>query len=211
MHLDEQDVARYLDGRIGEAERRNVEVHLAECPVCSERVAEARQTLDELQDQEAPPLEPEVRRKAEALGPGEQERWGRNRRLSRSVAIAGALVVVLGLAGILYWQLRSPAPSRLRSSSDAPTLTVQAPADGATVSERPVFVCAPVSEAIGYRVTLRTAEGTVVWEGDTTAARVHLPADVSLTPGDTYLWRAEALRGDGTTLRSTLRTFTYAP
>lgn len=211
MHLDENDVARYVDGRIGEMERSDIEAHLAECPACSEQVAEARRTLDGLQEQEAPPLDPEVQRKAEAFGTEEKEKRDREPRFARPAAVAGALALLLGIMGILYWQLRGPAPSQLRSSSAISALTVRAPADGATVSKRPVFVCAPVSGAVGYRVTLRTSEGTVVWEGDTTAARVRLPAGVSLTSGDTYLWRAEALRGDGTTLRSTLRTFTYAP
>lgn len=211
MHIDENDIARYVDGRLSDEERRDVETHLAECPRCRNQVAAVHQILENGAEQE-PTLHPEVRVQAEALGRNEGDDeatgqpWAR-----RPVAIAMAVALLLGVAALLYGQFQEPAPSQLRASSDAPALTVQAPADGATVSERPVFECAVVSEALGYRVTLRTADGTVVWEGDTTAARVRLPADVSLTAGETYLWQAEALRADGTTLQSNARTFTYAP
>jgi len=211
MHIDENDIARYVDGRLSDDERRDVESHLAECSRCRNQVAAVHRILENGAEQEAAP-DPEVQAQAEALGRN-KEREGSNERQRgrRPVAIAMAVALLLGVAGLLYEQLQEPAPSRLRTSSDAPTLTVQAPTDGATVSDRPVFECAFVSEALGYRVTLRTMDGTVVWEGDTTAARVRLPADVSLTARETYLWRAEALRADGTTLQSNARTFTYAP
>jgi anti-sigma factor RsiW len=211
MHIDENDIARYVDDRLSDDERRDVESHLAECPRCRNQVAAVHRILENGAGQE-PALDPEVRAQAEALGRPEEDEastgWQRGRR---PVVLAMAVALLLGGAGLLYEQLQEPSPSQLRSSSDAPALTVQAPADGATVSERPVFVCAPASEALGYRVTLWTPGGTVVWEGDTTAARVRLPAEVSLTAGETYLWRAEALRADGTTLQSNARTFTYAP
>lgn len=211
MHIDENDIARYVDGRLSDDERRDIESHLAECRRCRNQVAAVHQILENGEGQE-PALDPEVRARAEALGRMEEDEesneWQRGRR---PMVMAMAVTLLLGVAALLYGQFQEPTPSRLRTSSDAPALTVQAPADGATVSERPVFKCASVSEALGYRVTLRTPDGTVVWEGDTTAARVHLPADVSLTAGETYLWRAEALRTDGTTLQSNARTFTYAP
>lgn len=211
MHIDENDIARYVDGRLSDDERRDIESHLAECYRCRNQVAAVHQILENREGQE-PALDPEVRARAEALGTTEENgshetKWGRR----RPVVVSATVALLLGIGGLLYGQFQEPAPSRLRTSPDAPALTVQAPADGATVSERPVFKCASVSEALGYRVTLRTPDGTVVWEGDTTAARVHLPADVSLTAGETYLWRAEALRADGTTLQSNARTFTYAP
>lgn len=211
MHLDENDLARYVEGQIGEAERQDVEAHLAECPECSERVAETRRALDEIREQEAPPLDPEVRRKAEALGTEEKEGRSRKRRPFRPAAIAGALVLLLGLAGVLYWQLQGPDPTRLRSSTEGDVLTAWAPADGARVSEPPVLAWEEVSGAFAYRVTLYAPDGTVLWEKDTTTTRVPLPADVSLTEGRRYLWRAAALHSDGRALRSNLRTFTYAP
>lgn len=211
MHIDENDIARYVDGRLSDDERRDIESHLAECHRCRNQVAAVHRILGNRGEQ-GPALDPEVRARAEALGRTEEDEesieWERARD---PMAIAMVVGLLLGVGALLYGPFQGPAPSRLRSSAEASALTVQAPADGATVSERPVFECASVSEALGYRVTLQAPDGTVVWEGDTTAPHVRLPADVSLTAGTTYLWRAEALRADGTTLQSNARTFTYAP
>lgn len=211
MHIDENDIARYVDGRITDDERRDVETHLAECARCRNQVAAVHQILAEDAGADGG-LDFGVREQAEALGAGEGQARSSDRQTGRRfVASAAAAVLVVAIASLLYWQLQGPPPSRLRSSSPASALTVSAPSDGASVSARPVFVCAPVSEALSYRVILRAPDGTVVWKGDTTAARVPLPPDVSLAEGQTYLWRAEALRSDGTTIRSDPRTFTYAP
>ncbi len=211
MHIDEDDIARYVDGRLSDEERRDVESHLAECPRCRNQVAAVHQILENGVEQK-PLVHPEVQAQAEALGRNDEDDEATGQQwVRRPLAIVMAVALLLSIAGLLYGQFQEPAPSRLRASSDTPALTLRAPADGATVSERPVFVCAPASDALGYRVTLWTPGGTVVWEGDTTAARVRLPADVSLATGKTYLWRAEALRADGTTLQSNARTFTYAP
>ncbi len=210
MHIDENDIARYVDGRITDDERGEIEVHLAECPRCRNQVAAVHQLLEDESGREGG-MDFGVREQAEALGGGEAEGRSSDRRMGRRFVAGAAAVVLLTVASLLYWQHQGPPPSRLRSSSTPSHLTVSAPADGATVSSRPVFVCAPVSEALSYRVTLRAPDGTVVWKGDTTAARVPLPPDVSLAEGQTYLWRAEALHSNGTTIRSNLRTFTYAP
>jgi len=210
MHLDEHDIARYVDGRLTDEERQEVEAHLAECPRCSDQVAATYRVLNDEGD--APTVPPEVRRQAEALSEEAREERSAGGRLSRrSLVSAGAVVLLLAVAGMLLWQFQSPTSSRLRSTEDRAALSVRAPADGATIAERPVFVCAPVSDAIAYRVTLRRPDGTVVWEGDTSTVRVSLPPDVSLTEGQKYLWRAEAVRPDGTTFPSNLRTFTYSP
>lgn len=210
MHLDENDVARYVDGRLTEEERREMEAHLAGCPRCRNQVAAVRRIQEEGTGLDVPSTAG-LREQAEALGPKAEEDAPNGHVGRRALAIAAVAALLLGVAGLLYWQLRGPGPSQLRSSTEAPTLPVKAPADGATVPERPVFVYTSVSKALAYRVILKAPDGTVLWKEDTTTTRVPLPPDVPLTKGTTYLWRAEALRSDGTTLRSTLRTFTFAP
>lgn len=208
-HLTEDEVASYIDGRLPSEERREIEAHMAECPPCSTRVAEAQALVDNLSDQTAPPLDPDVHRNAEQLGTA-REKETASLGLSRSV-VAAALVLVLAIGGVGYWQMRGLNSAQLRSPAETTVLTAREPADGASVSDRPVFACAPVSNALTYRVTLYAQDGSVLWEADSTATRLPLPSSVPLGSGQTYLWRMGALRSDGTTLRSSLRTFTYAP
>lgn len=212
MELDENDIARYLDGRVSESEREQIERHLAECRTCREEVAQARRILKGVQEENAPSLDPDTRRRADALGAEER---GRKRVLSRlqnrPVATTTA-VVLLAIVGVLYWHAQGPSRTNgLRSTPGEAPVSVRAPADGAKLSERPVFRCEKVPNAYAYRVTLYAQDGMVLWEGDTTVPRVTLPTHISLSEGRTYLWRATVLRTNGTTLQSSLYRFTYSP
>lgn len=212
MHLDEHDVARYVEGQLTDAERQRIEEHLANCTECRETVGAVRRLQDSASARESPELDPEIRRKAEGLAsepPPAQIRL--ETVLSPPVLAIAGLLLVAGVVGVLLWQGEARDTPRLRSSRPEAAYSVRAPADEAVVQEPPVFLCTAHPEALAYRVTLYAENGLVVWRGDTTAVRVPLPSDVSLSEGERYLWRAEALLSDGTMLRSDLHTFTYAP
>ena len=57
----------YLEGALAEGERARFEAHLAECPHCTEYLAEMRRTLDVLGRIEPESLDPEVRDELVAL------------------------------------------------------------------------------------------------------------------------------------------------
>lgn len=210
MHLDENDIARYVDGWVSEGEREQMEAHLAECVQCRGQVTATYRLVGEEDDWDLSGLDFSVQQQAESLRSDKQSQSRTPQRWDVPVLV-GVLAVLLGIAGILFWQYQGTESDRLRSSVEREAFTVRAPADGAEISQRPVFVCDTVDAAFAYRVTLYAPDGAVLWEGDTTSARVSLPTEVSLTDGQTYLWRAAALRSDGTMDRSGLRSFTYTP
>lgn len=49
-------VTAYLEGTLPDAERRRVDAHLAECPYCTEYLAQIRATIARLGALEDPPL-----------------------------------------------------------------------------------------------------------------------------------------------------------
>ena len=60
-------VTDYLEGALSRRERARFEAHLAECPHCTEYLAEMRRTLDVLGRIEPESLDPEVRDELVAL------------------------------------------------------------------------------------------------------------------------------------------------
>ena len=60
-------VTDYLEGALAERDRRRLETHLAECPHCSEYLAQMRRTLDLLGRIEPEELDPEVQDELVAL------------------------------------------------------------------------------------------------------------------------------------------------
>ena len=60
-------VTDYLEGTLSRRDRARFEAHLAECPHCTEYLAEMRRTLDVLGRIEPESLAPEVREELVAL------------------------------------------------------------------------------------------------------------------------------------------------
>ena len=57
----------YLEGALADRDRRRLETHLADCPHCSEYLAQMRQTLDLLGRIEPEELDPQVQDELVAL------------------------------------------------------------------------------------------------------------------------------------------------
>ena len=60
-------VTDYLEGALAERDRRRLEAHLADCPHCTEYLAQMRRTLDLLGRIEAEELDPRVQEELVAL------------------------------------------------------------------------------------------------------------------------------------------------
>lgn len=97
----EELLPEYVDGTLGEQDRRAVDAHLATCTVCRAEVglaAGARQTLHRLPEEPVPfgvtrPVMDEV------SGQGRRERtlWGQRIQWAAGIAAAAALVVVVAI------------------------------------------------------------------------------------------------------------------
>lgn len=214
MHLDENDIARYVDECLADAERQRMDDHLAECPRCRDVLETTRRTLEGASEREAVEPESTVRHRVQDLVPEKATRSPAMERLGGlpPLHVAALALLLIGVGGgIWVWQTGVTNPAQFRTNSSEPLLSAQAPADGAVLSERPTFVLGAEPRALSYRIMLYASEGRLVWRKDTTATRVPLPADVDLTDDQQYLWQAQAVLQYGTTLRSAPHAFTYAP
>jgi len=186
-HLSTEDAASYIDGTLPEAARTEVERHLAECDSCREEVAASSRLIATL---------PAVSRPR----------------------VPWRFVVPVAAALLLAVVLRRPtnhadvAPVQERGApSDASRITLVSPAPDATLASGPSrFVWHPISSSIGYRVVIKDASGAPVWSADAPDTVLVIPAELRLRPGESYVWRVDGQRTDGTTASSAETSFTVA-
>ena len=182
-HLNEDQVAGYLDRSLSAGQRELVEGHLADCPECRE----------------------EIKIAAGLIRSGRQLKiwyWGSS--------IAAAAAVILLVAGPF---LRSePGAPTLRgiSGPDAGVRAISAvaPQSGASVNrENLKFVWASIEPDINYRFTLTDLLGEEIWQADIADTAVVLPSDITLVPGESYVWLVDALLLDGRSVTTGSQSF----
>jgi len=191
-HLTSDEVAAYLDVRCPGHDRRHIDPHLAECDSCRAEVLEVRAML-----KSAP-----------------RDRRSNIPVVAKVGAVAAAILLVV-----------LPLRDRRRSSVDP---------EGGRVTERAVLpdaghdsvvIVAPALDAAvapgsvtivwrrgdgdaQFRVELLNERGDIRWSTTTRDSIVSVPDSVSLSPASTYVVYVDALRADGTSVRSAPRTFT---
>jgi len=174
-HLTDEEVAGYIDRSLTAPERDEVDGHLASCAECR---AEVRAAAQIVRDQ------------------------GRRAMCIRGSVLAAAAAAVALIVTNPFAQDETRNPT-LRGP-DAPLdvgdrlVTVVSPAEGASVQRTGLtFVWRPVEADARYRFTLTNVLGDDIWSADTRDTALMVPADVSLEPGERYLWYVDALLLDG--------------
>ena len=211
MHLNDFDIARYVDGAVAPQERQRFEAHLRACEACRASVADVVRLQDAVSRAPEGEVPDKVTEEAVALAEEDEASRTRGGAVPSVWRYAVAAVIVVGL-GIGAWRfLSSPEPDRFRAPATADEVGLLGPSDGAQVPSLPSLRWTTQEDAMTYRVSIYTLDGTRVWQTDTTAARVAPPTTLSCRAGDTYVWRVEALLADGTARGSPLHAFTCAP
>jgi Putative zinc-finger len=200
-------IASYLDAALDSPSRSRLESHLADCEYCRALVAELAKVQRDL---EMPSLPPGLMQRAVALVAPKSTRmhW-----LWAPAAMAGAAFLV-----IVAVLLRSPeqpiipspsAPAApvIAKSEPAPTLgppahevvrkpysadllpSIVSPHPGSIVArERLEFQWETVPHSRYYEIRVVTAEGDLVWEGQSEGSVLQPPADVTLNDGSYFVW-----------------------
>jgi anti-sigma factor ChrR (cupin superfamily) len=191
-HPSAEDMAAYLDGRIGEADRERIEAHAAECAECRREIAEVTAMLTET-------------------------RSARGWRVWAPAAAAAAVVALLVLRpfsvpteSVGAARYRGPASTSARARpADIRTVS---PADNAAVGlDGADFVWRSRGPEASYQLTLTDAEGSVIWNVGTTDTVARLPDTIHLAPASTYYWYVDVLLEDGRHATSGVHSFTTRP
>lgn len=191
-HITTEELAAYLDGGLDSSSSTRLEQHMADCSECRSELVDARALLAT-----APPT-------ASSVSPPRRKLW--------AAGLAAAAVLVLAALPVMR---RVTAPDRA-----APVLraapTSQAEIDVISPGNEPVnpatvlFIWRPVEGASTYRLTVTDSSGTPLFTRSTTDTTATAPSEAAIGRGRSYLWYVDALRNDGRTSSSGIRSFSTA-
>lgn len=177
-HLEPHDIAAFVDRTVDDGARARIESHLAQCEQCRAEIVEAARIVATLP-------------RARGL---KGRHWG---------AIAAAAVVLL-----VAWprDVRDPGLQH----REAPVTTTVAPrtiAPLGVVDAASTLTWSSVPHADRYRVRVFDADGSVLWDRETSDTTAALPAATVLRAARAYYWKVEARTGFDRSTASELTEF----
>lgn len=188
-HPSPEDVAAYISGAIGDADRERIEAHAADCAVCR-------------------------REFAEVIGALPAKRRTRDWRVW-APALAAAAVIAVVMAHPFRTAVQPEGTSRFRGSEPTAgrgggaVIGVLAPPDDGAVNPAAVtFVWHAGGVDASYQLTLTDEEGSVVWTLATTDTVAALPDTITLARGSLYHWYVDGLLEDGRRASTGVHSFT---
>ena len=183
-HLSPEALAAYLDDAMSIEDRRVAEEHLAACDECRREVVASREAISTFQ--------PASVRKP----------W-------RTIGLVAAAAIVVAIGTTL-----SREPSRsdtVRSdnsiTSTRPLVTVIGPGNGARLNSDRRIVWKSLAEGSSYRITIGDEAAEPIHAATVQDTTYIVPPSVNLTRGKKYFWYVDAIRADGVTASSGLRSF----
>lgn len=177
-----EQVAAFVDHRLGAAERSVVESHLADCAECRSEVIEVDRLISNIR-----------RRRAGAVVGG-------------GLAIAASAILVVSVMS----HRRPGTPDDMLRGTTADSLVAVSP-KGSVARAGLAMVWHRAEGNASYRVSITDATGRIVWSSDTRNTSVAVPDSIQLLPGHEYLWTADAILAQGISRSTSLQSFRIAP
>jgi hypothetical protein len=183
-HLTYDEISAYLDGAMSTDHRRRTEGHLETCDDCRREVIASRDALATAPSVRNPRSLPWKRY---AIG-----------------AVAG-LAVVIGLSigkrnEAKDTQRDTPAPRR--------EVSIITPADGSIVGNDRRLMWHSIATDATYRVTIGDDQAQPVYSTTAQDTSIVIPSSVAMAHGKKFVWYVDAIRPDGVTATSGVRSFT---
>lgn len=176
-HLAPAEVVGFVDRTADADARRRIMLHLASCGECRAEVAEVSILV--------------------------RSTGQRHRQPGWLAGVAAAALVAM-----LVWPRDAGEPPL--EHREAPVTTTIAPAPRypvGVVDSAPTVAWTAVPYADRYRLRLFTADGTVLWERESSDTALAIPTTTHLRIGETYYWNVEAQIGFDRTVTSELVAF----
>lgn len=188
-HITSEELAAYLDGRLDSSSATRLEHHMADCAECRTELVDARALL--------------------ATAPATDKSMRPRRRMLGRVGLAAAALLLFAAVPLMR---RVTAPDRaapvLRDARASQTrIDVISPGNESVNPTAVFFIWRPVEGATTYRLTVTDSSGTPLFTRSTTDTTTTAPSEVSIVRGHSYLWYVDALRNDGLTSSSGIRSF----
>lgn len=179
-HMNELQIAAYLDRGLSIPDRDRLEEHLATCSECRANVLEAQALV------------------------------ARVRRPRKTFYGIGLIAVAAAMLLMIRPISKSPDTNTTSPlTRDIPTTgQILGYAPTGEVPVRAVrFAWAPVAGVMTYRLTVSAADGTPVWSTSINDTLAILPESIPLRSDNRYYWVVDALLSDGSPRTTGLREF----
>lgn len=197
-HLNDSEIAGFLDRDLSADERSSVESHLESCASCRSAILEVSRMADSYQtasDSSQPfPGSPRRRR-------GVQLRF---------VVAAAAGLAIVWLGNVRNNPQTTPTRSVNTIAADSrPVVEIVNPPENAFANRSGLtFVWRSAATSV-YRFTLLDETGQTVMDREVSDTVLVLPQDTRLAPGHLYFWRVDAI-ADGIAASSGARKLRFA-
>jgi hypothetical protein len=208
---EDQQIAEYFEDELPEAEREQVERHLADCRFCQARLGMLQRLEQTLV---APRIPEDVLAAAKSM-----PRATVSRPNLAPIWVAAAVLVIA--VGVLYQmlpvreigQVALPRTHMNEPSSDLrETRSMDSgvmgprflsPREGSGINPNAgIFKWTAVPNSLYYEVRIVTDAGDLLWQERVDGTEWRLPAGLALTPGLDYFVRVDAYLTDAKTLQS---------
>lgn len=188
-HLDDGDIAAYIDGVMTESELRSAEAHLAACDECRR---EATASQDVVSSAPSP----------RAARPRSRARW-----------IGAAAAAAMMIVAVSTLTRTTSIADKERSATDGVPNTqrvvpIVGPVDGTPLGNDRRLVWRAEASGATYRITVGDDSGQPIHSATLADTSLVIPQSVGLTPGRKYFWYVDAMADDGSTATSGLNSFT---
>ena len=182
-HIHEDEVAAYLDRTLPDADRRRVEAHLSSCDECRAEAIASREAV--------------------SSAPSSRSSSFRSWRVIGGAVAAAAVIFAASTIS------RSRADRAVeRDANIAPSaITIASPADGSTLGADRAVTWRGFAENTSYRITVADQGAQPIYTTTVRDTSAVIPASVALVTGRKYFWYVDAIRADGTTATSGLKSF----
>ena len=200
-HLNESDIAGFLDGDCSRSEMSRIETHLEECAQCRRAIVDVKRIASEFNTVNKPSAVPPAYVRRSTIHA--KRLW-----LVTATALAASLALVIlnsdnKSASVISSPVRTGDPIEL---SSRPMLEVNGPADDAEVSADSILFRWRSRNATLYRVHIQDETGNPVLTRETPDTYLALAVTAPLATGHRYFWRVDAI-SDGVAASSTVRKF----
>lgn len=183
-HIGEDELAAYLDRMLSEADRRRVEAHLSACDECRAEVITSREAV--------------------ASAPSLKSSSFRSWRVIAGAVAAAAVIV----ATSTITRSRTDQVVERDTNIAVSAVKVARPADGSALGADRIVTWHTFAPNTSYRITIADQGAQPIYSTTVRDTSTVIPQSVALVTGRKYFWYVDAIRADGTTATSGLKSFT---
>lgn len=203
MHISEIQISLLLEKKLSYKEQQEVNLHIADCPLCAEKLASSYKLYNSFESLKVP-KELHIRTTTKIY----EEVSRLLNRVTLKYALAG-VVLILSLVTFYTVFEDEPEVSKFRSIDSEHFLEIFEPTDESVLKGSNIlFRWSSVEGSIAYRFFIYEEDGKNLTSTLLTDTSYSL-SNLQLKPGNKYLWRIEIIFPDETKHRSEINAFTY--